>query len=105
MHLFVTGPITMLVIGILLNMVGLAIFCWLLFMLAINALPFFVGTTVGIHLLQASTGPFGALVIGLIAGGFTLVVGQYAFSVVRAPAVRLAIGLLFAVPRHAPATM
>jgi hypothetical protein len=95
---FVTGPIIMIIIGILLNIVGLGIFCWLLFTLAIYAFPFFVCTTAGIYSLQAGTGPFGALVVGLIAGGFALMVGQYALSGVRAPVVRLAIGLLFAVP-------
>jgi hypothetical protein len=37
-----TGTITMLIIGILLNLVGLGIFCWALFALATHALPFFV---------------------------------------------------------------
>jgi len=47
---FVTGAITMLIIGVLLNIVGLGIFCWALFALAIHALPFFVGmTVVSIH--------------------------------------------------------
>jgi len=36
--------------------------------------------------------------VGFVAGGFTLVVGQYAFSVVRSPIVRLVVGLLFALP-------
>jgi hypothetical protein len=36
---FVTGTITMLIIGILLNIVGLGIFCWALFALATHALP------------------------------------------------------------------
>jgi hypothetical protein len=39
---FVTGAITMLIIGVLLNIVGLGIFCWALFALATHALPFFV---------------------------------------------------------------
>jgi hypothetical protein len=46
---FVTGTITMLIIGVLLNIVGLGIFCWALFALATHALPFFVATTVGIY--------------------------------------------------------
>ena len=94
----VAGAITMIVIGILLNIVGLGIFCWLLFTLAINALPFFVGTTAGIYSLQAGAGPFGAFAVGVIAGGFTLGAGRYAFAVARSSIVRLAIGLLFAVP-------
>ena len=95
---FVTGPITMIIVGVLLNIVGLGIFCWALFALATHALPFFVGMTVGIYSFQAGAGPFGAIVVGFVTAGFTLVVGQYAFSVARAPIVRLVIGLLFAVP-------
>jgi len=95
---FVTGPITMIIVGILLNVVGLGAFCWALFALATYALPFFVGMTAGIYSFQAGTGLLGAILVGFVAGGFTLVVGQYAFSAVRAPIVRLVIGLPFAVP-------
>ena len=95
---FVTGANTMLVIGLLLNIVGLGIFCWALFALATHALPFFVGMSVGIYSFQAGAGPFGAIVVGFGAAGFTLVIGRYVFSVARSPIVRLVIGLLFAVP-------
>jgi len=95
---FVTGPITMIIIGVLLNVVGLGVFCWALFALATHALPFFVGMTAGIYTYQTGAGPLGAIVVGFVAGGFTLVLGRYAFSVARAPIVRLLIGLLFVVP-------
>jgi hypothetical protein len=94
----VTGTITMLIIGVLLNIVGLGVFCWALFALATHALPFFVGMAVGIYSFQAGAGPFGAIVFGFVTAGFTLVVGQHVFSVARSPIVRLVIGLLFAVP-------
>ena len=88
----------MLIIGILLNIVGLGIFCWALFALATHALPFFVGMTVGIYSFQVGAGPFGAIVVGFVAGSTTLVAGQFAFSVARSPIVRLVVGLLFALP-------
>src|ERR1700736_373544 len=94
----VTGAITMVIIGILLNIAGLGIFCWALFALATHALPFFVGMTVGIYSFQVGAGPFGAIVVGFVAGSTTLVAGQFAFSIARAPIVRLVIGLLFALP-------
>jgi hypothetical protein len=94
----VTGTITMLIIDVLLNIVGLGIFCWALFALATHALPFFVGMIVGIYSFQAGAGPFGAIVVGFVTAGFTFVLGRYAFSVARSPIVRLVIGLLFAVP-------
>ena len=86
----------MLIIGILLNIVGIGVLCWALFALAIHALPFYVGVTAGITLFQSGMGPFGAIVIGLIVACCTLAVGRYAFSEARAPFVRLLIGLLFA---------
>lgn len=95
---FVTGAITMLILGVLLNIVGLGIFCWALFALATHALPFFVGITVGIHSFHAGAGPFGAIVVGFVTAGFTLAVGQFAFAVARSLIVRLVIGLLFAIP-------
>jgi len=95
---FVTGTITMLIIGILLNIAGLGLFCWALFTLAVYAVPFFVGTTAGFYLFQAGTGPFGAIAIGFVAASLTLAAGQYAFSVARSANVRLVIGLLFALP-------
>ena len=88
----------MIIIGILLNVVGLGIFCWALFALATYALLFFVGMTAGIYSFQAGTGPFGAIVVGFVTAGFTLAVGQYAFCIARSPIVRLVIGLLFAIP-------
>jgi hypothetical protein len=94
----VTGPITMIIIGVLLNVIGLGIFCWALFALATHALPFFVGMTAGIYSFQVGAGPFGAIVVGFVTAGFTFVVGRYASSIARSPIVRLVIGLLFAVP-------
>jgi hypothetical protein len=94
----VAGTITMLIIGVLLNIVGLGIVGWALFALATHALPFFVGITVGIYSLQAGAGPFGVIVVSFVTAGFALVIGRYALSVARSPVVRLVIGLLFALP-------
>jgi hypothetical protein len=48
----VAGTITMLIIGVLLNIVGLGIICRALFALATHAMPFFVGMTMGsIHFI------------------------------------------------------
>jgi hypothetical protein len=95
---FATGPTTMIIIGVLLNVVGLGVVCWALFALAIHALPFFVGMTAGIYTYQAGAGPFAAIIVAFVLVGFTLLLGRYAISVARSPIVRLVIGLLFAVP-------
>jgi hypothetical protein len=94
----VTGVSTMLALGIVLNIIGLGFFCWVLLTLAIYALPFFVGMTAGLYAHGAGAGPFGAIVLGLLAAAFTLVIGQTIFSLVRTPVLRIAVALMSAVP-------
>lgn len=88
----------MLAVGIVLNIVGLGFFCWVLFTLAIYALPFFVGMSAGLYANGAGAGPFGAIILGLLAAAFTLVIGQTIFSFVRTPILRILVALMFAVP-------
>lgn len=94
---YVTETI-MLIIGIVLGFVALGYFCWLLFALAVNALPFFAGVTAGLAAYHSGSGPVSAIVVGFIAGVVTLVVGQIAFAAVRSPVMRATIALLFAAP-------
>jgi hypothetical protein len=91
----------MIIVGIILNIVGLGVFCWALFSLAIHALPFFIGTTAAMYIYQTGAGPFSAVAIGFVVGSFTFVLGQYAFSAARSRMVHFAIGLLFSVPAAA----
>jgi hypothetical protein len=95
--IIVTGVSTMLALGIVLNIIGLGLFCWVLFTLAIYALPFFVGMTAGLYAHGVGAGPFGAIVLGLLAAAFTVVIGQAVFSLVRTPILRIAVALMFAV--------
>jgi hypothetical protein len=94
----VVGAITMIAIGILLNILGLGIFCRTLFGLATNALPTFFGLTAGLYVYQAGTDPVGATVFGAVAGAIVLVLGQFVFTLLRVPILRVAIALTFAVP-------
>ncbi len=88
----------MLALGIILNIVGLGFFCWVLFTLAIYALPFFVGMTAGLYAQGAGYGPLGAIGLGIVAAAFVFVIGQGVFSSVRTPILRTAVALIFAVP-------
>ena len=88
----------MLSLGIVVNIVGLGFFCWVLFTLAIYALPFFVGMTAGLYAHESGTGPLGAIGFGICAAAFVLVFGQTIFAVVRTPLLRVAVALMFAVP-------
>jgi hypothetical protein len=102
---FVTGPITLIIIRVLLDVIGLGVFCWALFALAIHALRFFVGMTVGIYTFQTEASPFGAIVVGFVMAGFTLVVGQYAFSVARFGSSALSLGYWSRFRQRTPAMM
>ena len=88
----------MLVIGLILSMFGIGLFCWLIFTLAVYALPFFVGLTAGMAAFHGGAGVIGALLVGIVAGALTLGIGQIAFAVVRPLPLRAAIAAAFAVP-------
>src|SRR5262245_15415404 len=95
---FARRPTTMIIIGIVLALVGLAYLCWLLFALAVYALPLFAGITAGLAIYHTGSGPIGAIIVGLIAGTIPLIAGQTALMTLRSPVVRAGIALLFAVP-------
>ena len=82
----------------LLSVVGLGFLCWLLFSLAVYALPFFVAVTVGYYAFENGAGPIIAIAVALFAGAVALILGQVAFATIRSPTIRLAIGALYALP-------
>lgn len=87
----------MLATGIVLSIVGLGFLCWLLFTLAIYALPTFTGLAAGLAVFHSGAGVVGAIIVGLLVGGAIWALGQFVFSTTRAP-LRAIVGLLYAVP-------
>lgn len=88
----------MLVLGLLLNIAGIGLFCWLIFTLAVFALPFFVGLNVFMMALHSGAGIFEAAIAGIATSGVTLAIGQTAFAMTRSVIIRATIAALFAVP-------
>jgi len=88
----------LIIVGIVLSVVVISYFCWLLFTLAVYALPFFAGLSAGLAACHSGSGAIGALIVAVLAGGVTLAIGQIVFAAVRTPLVRAAIGLLYAAP-------
>ena len=88
----------MIILTLVLGVFGIGFFCWLLFTLAVYALPFFVGVTVGLAIYHHGFGALAGFLVGLIAAIVTLVIGQVAFANLRSPLIRALIALLFAVP-------
>jgi hypothetical protein len=89
---------TMLVLGIILSFCGIGVFCWLLFTLAIYALPFFVGLNIAFAAFHSGAGIIGAFIVGIFSGAAALFIGQFVFATVKVPAIRISIALLYAIP-------
>lgn len=88
----------MIFIGILASVAAIGVLCWLLFTLAVFALPLFVGATAGAWAYQSGAGWPGGIVVGLVAAALTLGIGQFLLAFVRPLWLRLAIGLAFITP-------
>jgi len=88
----------MLALGLLLNIAGIGLFCWLIVTLAVYALPFFVGLNVFMLALHGGAGLLGAPIVGIAAGGITLAIGRTAFAMIRSATTRAILAALFAVP-------
>jgi hypothetical protein len=95
---FVAEKTTMFIIGLAFSIFGIGLFCWLLFTLAVYALPFFAGVNVFLAAYHSGAGVIGALAVGILAGGATLAIGQIVFATVRIPIIRAMIALLYAAP-------
>jgi hypothetical protein len=85
-------------IAIILSIAGLGFLCWLVFNLAVHALPFFTAVAAGLFAYHTGAGPIGAITIGLIAGAATLVLGQFAFAAIQSTILRTLIAAVFALP-------
>jgi hypothetical protein len=88
----------MLAFGIVFNFIGLGFFCWLLFALAVHALPVFVGVTVGAAAFHSGAGAVGSMLVALVSGAVSLFAGQIAFAATRSSPLRAAIAAVFAAP-------
>lgn len=82
----------------ILSVLGLGFMVYVLFTLAVYALPFFVAATVGMHVHDSEAGLLAAIAAAFVSGAVTLLAGQIAFATFRSVPIRLAIGALYAAP-------
>jgi hypothetical protein len=78
----------MLALGLLLDTVGIGLFCWLIFTLAVHALPFFVAINAGIWAFHSGAGVLGTPLVAVAAGGMSLAIAQIAFAMTRSLILR-----------------
>ena len=84
--------------AILLSFVGIGMIFWLLFKLAVNALPFFAALSMGMFAYNTDAGPIGAMVFAALAGAIAFLAGPLLFATVRSPEFRTLISAAYAVP-------
>ena len=88
----------MIFVGILLSIAAIGFLCWLLFTLAVFALPFFAGVTAGTWAYGTGAGWLGAFVVGFVATGLTFGIGQLLLATVRPTWARLLVAAAFVAP-------
>lgn len=88
----------MLILGLILSVFAIGFICWLLFTLAVYALPLFVAATAGLAAYHHDAGLVGAFLVAVLAGAATLSIGQLAFALVPSTPIRALIALIFAAP-------
>ncbi len=88
----------MFFIGILFSVVAIGFLCWLLFTLAVFALPAFAGVAAGMWAYHTGAGWIGGIIVGFLAAGLTIGVGQLLLAFARPLWLRLAVALVFVAP-------
>ena len=88
----------MIVLNIVLLLVTIGFLCWLVFTLAVYALPLLAGVTVGLWAYETGTGSIAGILVGAAAAGAVAIVGQLLFAFARPLWVRVIVAGLFAGP-------
>ena len=88
----------MIILVILATLAGIAALCWLLFNLAVFALPLFAGVTVGAWAHETGAGISGAVIVGAIAAAVTFGLFQLLLLVARPTWIKLVVILAFVAP-------
>lgn len=71
---------------------------WLLFTLAVYALPFYAGLSAAMWAYGHDAGLIGAVVLGVIAAGLTFAIGQLLFATLRSLWLRALVAAIYAAP-------
>lgn len=88
----------MIILAILASLAAIGLLCWLLFALAIFALPAFVGVTVGGWAHGTGAGIPGAILVGAAAAAITLAAGHLLITFVRPTWLKLIVPAAFVAP-------
>ncbi|RTM03880.1 MAG: hypothetical protein EKK31_17725 [Hyphomicrobiales bacterium] len=88
----------MIILGIFASLAAIGLLCWLLFTLAVFALPAFVGVTAGAWAHGTGAGIPGAVLVGAVAAALTLAAGHLLITLVRPMWLKLILAIAFVAP-------
>ncbi|AJA59046.1 hypothetical protein ACVIW2_006230 [Bradyrhizobium huanghuaihaiense] len=88
----------MIALGPLLIFLAIGFFAWLLFTLAVFAVPVFAGVTIGLRAFHTGAGALGGIAVAFAAGAVTFGIGQLALALVTWAWLRLLIIILYVAP-------
>lgn len=92
------GDTTMLFLGILLSIAAIGFLCWLLFTLAVFAMPVFAGVSAGVWTYHSGAGWLGAILVGITSAALMLGIVQFLLIIVRPLWMRMLIAIFFVAP-------
>lgn len=87
-----------MIVAILGSITAIAVLCWLLFTLAIYALPALGGVAAGIWAYETGAGLPGSVLVGLVGAGLVFGLAHFLILFARTMWVKLAVALAFVVP-------
>ncbi len=88
----------MIILAILMSIFVIGFFCWLLFTLAVFALPLFIGVSAGTWAWHTGAGWLGAILVGLVAAGLTFGLGPMLLVAVKPTWGRAVVAAAFVTP-------
>ncbi|MBY3313862.1 hypothetical protein [Rhizobium laguerreae] len=88
----------MIIFAILASLAAIGLLCWLLFTLAVFALPAFVGVTAGAWAHGTGAGIPGTVLLGAAAAALTLAAGHLLITFVRPMWLKLLVAAAFVAP-------
>ncbi|WP_163268340.1 hypothetical protein [Chelativorans alearense] len=88
----------MIILAILGSIAAIGVICWLLFTLAVYALPALGGVAAGMWAYQTGAGLPGSVTVGLVGAGLVFGVGQFLILFARPMWLKITITLAFVAP-------
>jgi hypothetical protein len=88
----------MIILAIVATLVAIFALCWLLFTLAVFALPFFAGVTIGFWAYGTGAGIIGGVIVGAVAAAATFGLFQLLLLAVRPAWMKLLVMFVFVAP-------